>query len=494
MKNNVLLFAIAIILLSTTSQSQNVFPETGFVGIGTDDPEAPLELGDAYDYMIFSGFKRFGTPPGTSNFTFGFLTFEECIASESNGNIAFGNSSQRYNTTGDYNISFAGSSLINNTTGSYNIALGLYSAAYLTAGDYNIAMGRFALFGDNGTGFQYASDNIAIGESSLRTNGLGNENIAIGKKAMYNNLKGSYNTSLGCNSMNNNIKGNYNTALGYLADVAGVGYTNATVIGYNALVDASNKVRIGNVSVSSNGGQVSWTAYSDARIKTKVKENVPGLEFINLLKPVTYHFDVDKQNELMGVTSNEKVEGMYDIEKISFTGFLAQDVDAAAQQLNYDFSGLDKSGEILGLRYAEFVVPLVKAVQELDAENTALESRITQLEQLITKQGIVLSDATSEETYKQSAIIENENQSASLAQNVPNPFTGRTSIAYYVPEQAHQAHIKIANATGASLFMAEVRLGNGVLEVDATQLNTGTYSYTLLVDGKVIDTKLMVIQ
>jgi hypothetical protein len=66
------------------------------------------------------------------------------------------------------------------------------------------------------------------------------------------------------------------------------------------LVDASNKVRIGNASVSSNGGQVSWTAYSDARIKTKVKENVPGLEFINLLKPVTYHFDVDKQNEIMG--------------------------------------------------------------------------------------------------------------------------------------------------------------------------------------------------
>jgi hypothetical protein len=81
-----------------------------------------------------------------------------------------------------------------------------------------------------------------------------------------------------------------------------------------------------------------------------------------------------------------------------------------------------------------------------------------------------------------------------LAQNVPNPFTGNTSIAYYVPETAGQAHIKIANATGVALFMAEVRLGNGVLEVDATQLAAGTYSYTLMVDGKVVDTKLMVIQ
>jgi hypothetical protein len=315
---------------------------------------------------------------------------------------------------------------------------------------------------------------------------------AVGYNSLVINTKGDYNTALGANSLDNNTFGNNNTAIGYNADVAALGLSNTTVLGNGALVDASNKVRIGNASVSSNGGQVSWTAYSDARIKTKVKENVPGLEFINLLKPVTYHFDVDKQNEIMGVTNNEKVEGMYDIEKITFTGFLAQDVETAAKKINYDFSGLDKSGEILGLRYAEFVVPLVKAVQELSTENSELESRITQLEKLISKQGIVLNDASTEEIYKQSATIENE--TATLAQNVPNPFAGTTSIAYYVPETAGQAHIKIANATGVALFMAEVRLGNGVLEVDAAQLAAGTYSYTLLVDGKVVDTKLMVIQ
>jgi hypothetical protein len=107
---------------------------------------------------------------------------------------------------------------------------------------------------------------------------------------------------------------------------------------------------------------------------------------------------------------------------------------------------------------------------------------------------LCLNDATTEEIYKHSAIIENETGLATLSQNVPNPFTGKTNIAYYVSETAQQAHIKIANATGVSLFLAEVRLGNGVLEVDATQLAAGTYSYTLMVDGKVMDTKLMVIQ
>ena len=52
---------------------------------------------------------------------------------------------------------------------------------------------------------------------------------------------------------------------------------------------------------------------------------------------------------------------------IRYTGFIAQEVDSAAKAVGYDFSGVDKvtdSDRMLGLRYAEFVVPLVKAVQE----------------------------------------------------------------------------------------------------------------------------------
>ena len=33
--------------------------------------------------------------------------------------------------------------------------------------------------------------------------------------------------------------------------------------------------------------------------------------------------------------------GQYDIQKIQFTGFLAQEVEKAAKQINYDFSGVD---------------------------------------------------------------------------------------------------------------------------------------------------------
>ena len=75
-----------------------------------------------------------------------------------------------------------------------------------------------------------------------------------------------------------------------------------------------------------------------------------------------------------------------------FSGFIAQEVENAAKATGYDFSGIDKpknENDIYGLRYAEFVVPLVKAVQEqqqmileLKKQNADLLNRILLLEKL----------------------------------------------------------------------------------------------------------------
>ena len=49
------------------------------------------------------------------------------------------------------------------------------------------------------------------------------------------------------------------------------------------------------------------------------------------------------------------------------TGFVAQDVEELANKLGYDFSGVVKpenEESVYSLRYAEFVVPIVKAMQE----------------------------------------------------------------------------------------------------------------------------------
>ncbi len=108
------------------------------------------------------------------------------------------------------------------------------------------------------------------------------------------------------------------------------------------------------------------------RFKTDVRtDEVKGLEFITALEPVTYNYDIDAQaawkEENYGEKDSAQWEGKYDIEQIRFSGFLAQDVEALANEIGYSFSGVDAPNndkDVYGLRYAEFVVPLVKAMQE----------------------------------------------------------------------------------------------------------------------------------
>jgi hypothetical protein len=117
--------------------------------------------------------------------------------------------------------------------------------------------------------------------------------------------------------------------------------------------------------------------------------------------------------------------------KEKHTGFVAQEVEEAANQLNYDFGGVDKpknDKDFYGLRYAEFVVPLVKAVQELnqktEEENKKLKEELAELRKLVME-------------LKKGSVSNNSIPlfSAYLEQNVPNPAAGTTTIRYHVPSQ-----------------------------------------------------------
>ena len=60
-------------------------------------------------------------------------------------------------------------------------------------------------------------------------------------------------------------------------------------------------------------------------------------------------------------------------------------MEQAAKQAGYDFSGVDapkNDKDLYGLRYAEFVVPLVKAVQEQQQQIEELNLKMSQFENL----------------------------------------------------------------------------------------------------------------
>ena len=146
---------------------------------------------------------------------------------------------------------------------------------------------------------------------------------------------------------------------------------------------------VGNGSVTSIGGQVGWTTLSDGRFKKNVRnDEVRGLDFITALQPVTYNYDLKAKErwykERFGENEDAEWEGKYEIEQMRFSGFIAQEVEKAAEVLGYEFSGVDapkNENDIYGLRYSEFVVPLVKSVQELNEELQSKSQKIAELEQ-----------------------------------------------------------------------------------------------------------------
>ena len=384
------------------------------------------------------------------------------------GNVALGSFTLHKNTTGQLNTAVGLSALQKNTTGRLNTGIGYYALSSNTTGLANCAIGFQPLAG-NTTG----SNNVAIGRSALYYNTGGSDNVGIGTGTLFQNQTGSFNVVIGDGAAYNRTQYEKSVFIGSNAEAANATLINAIAIGYNSIVDASNKAVIGNTSMLSIGGQVGWTTFSDQRLKKNISTSKLGLDFIRLLNPVTYNYLAEGQ-------ANR-----------SYTGLIAQEVDEAARKAGENtFSAIDKNGTYWGIRYAELTVPVIKAIQELDsetkkeiaalkAENELLKERLLALEEKIT------------------ALPKNSNAgktSSQLFQNTPNPFSAVTYIRYQLDNDTQNGWLRISSIDGKILKQVTItNSGKGQLTINAGELAPGTYSYTLYADGKIVDTKLMVL-
>ncbi|MDR0232590.1 MAG: tail fiber domain-containing protein [Dysgonamonadaceae bacterium] len=405
-------------------------------------------------------------------------------------------------------VGFTGSS----TNG--NVSLGYEALRDNAVGyGYNTAIGYYALSATIQMNGRY---NSATGYWALRDNTSGSNNTASGAIALYSNTTGGGNTAIGYQALILNTTGSNNTAIGYGAYANANNRTNATAIGYGAIATANDQVVIGNTKVTSILGYNSLTIVSDGRIKKNIRAEVPGLVFVNQLQPVMYNFDLNALDELQK-SDDPKINAFLDSllmarspeekeieakartnkEKIVYSGFIAQDVEKAAQSIGYDFSGVDapENGKgAYGLRYAEFVVPLVKAVQELSEQNNAKDAAIASLQAQINelKEKATLRSATNE--TETTGMVDAVIAQCKLYQNAPNPFNQSTEIKYYLPEDVKTAYLCIYNLQGTQIKQIPIMLrGEGSQLISGSELNAGMCLYALIVDGKEVDTKRMIL-
>jgi hypothetical protein len=262
-----------------------------------------------------------------------------------------------YGTAFGYNALCAFSSAGNNT----NTALGAFAGFGITGVD-NTLVGFCAGGGQNygqavivgafaGSNLGGSVGGVAIGSRAARCC-LGQDAVAIGNQA-------------GCCAGANTVY------IGACAGSAAIStQSNVIAVGFSANPPAgNNSITIGNNSIVVFRAAVTTiTALSDARDKTDVVALPLGLDFVNALNPVKFTWQQREPNEVKDGTSE--------------TGFIAQELQEVEERFNAkDYLGLvyDADPEKLEASAGKLLPVLVKAIQELSVEVTALRSELDEL-------------------------------------------------------------------------------------------------------------------
>jgi len=502
------------------------------------------------------GYQSLFTNTGSNNNALGYEALYNNTSGTPND--AFGHMALFTNTTGEYNAAFGYNSLYTNSTGYYNSAFGNGALSGNTTGNASSAFGFYALVVNTGSeNSAFGVDalvtntsspgNCAFGAYSLYKNLSGSGyNCAFGRQAMYFTT-GDHNTALGTNAGITNTTGSNITCVGSGADVNAVNLSNATAIGSGAIATGSNIMWAGNNAITSFNITGTAVYLSDGRFKTNVKEEVKGLEFIKKLRPVTYQMDTKSFDDFIIQNMPDSVKTKHQAGMdftpsmaIIHSGFIAQEVETAANSCNFKSSIVHapaNNTDPYGLAYQEIVVPLVKAVQELSAITDSLKTVTTKqdsLNKVFKKQSDSLKAVSARQdsinqtlqnqinnivnsccqssgrhlqnnnnentigTGNSTGVISielNDVNTVVLNQNAPNPFAEQTLITYNVPVINSSAQILFYNTNGVMIKSVDIKMtGQGQLTVYANDLSNGIYSYTLVVDGKIVDTKRMIKQ
>jgi trimeric autotransporter adhesin len=359
-------------------------------------------------------------------------------------------------------------------------------------GGDNTAIGYFVMQNN-----QNGGANTSTGYASMISNTDGGLNSSYGAKSMYSNTTGYGNNAYGCYALGQNGIGNLNSGFGYQSDVAANNFDEATAVGSNAIVNSSYRVWLGS-SVTDVWTTNSYNI-SDGRFKRNVTtEQVKGLDFIKRLRPVTYNFDAKALTEHM--TQNMSAEKRQNYMKEDFdrvfnkvqTGFIAQEVEEAAKASGYNFSGVhspkDKT-DTYGVSYYQFVVPLVKAVQE---QQQMIEAQ----QQTIANQQKAIDALLNANTNAKKALQQNGTDKIgfTMEQNNPNPFTLETTVTYNLPKEINSAYMAVYDLSGKQITTFPIdQKGEGSMIINAEKLAPGIYIYSIIGDNKVLDSKRMVV-
>ena len=171
----------------------------------------------------------------------------------------------------------------------------------------------------------------------------------------------------------------------------------------------------------------------------------------------------------------EAVEGMMEDLKIDKAlGLSIDDLEEVLPEaVRHDPEGM------VYINYSAVIPVLVEAFKEQQHTIECLQDEIADLKANAKGYYGVDSQGSSENT---------------LYQNTPNPTSSSTTIECFLAPNASRATIAVYDLNGLQIKEYPVHHhGNNTITIAAGEFKPGMYMYSLLVDGKLVDTKRMVI-
>ena len=141
------------------------------------------------------------------------------------------------------------------------------------------------------------------------------------------------------------------------------------------------------------------------------------------------------------------------------------------------YTNADKSKSI---NYVEMIPLLLQSINELRSELNRMK-----------KENLMYANS------KKATEIEpvlNTVVNFSLSQNKPNPWVESTEIELSVPQNVMKAKLLVYDLTGKQVFEKVIsERGNSSLKLTSADFTSGMYIYSLITDGKLIETKRMIV-
>jgi hypothetical protein len=266
-------------------------------------------------------------------------------------------------------------------------------------------------------------------------------------------------------------------------------------IGYSFTSDRPNSYLL---KVNSYAWINGMSVGSDSILKKNVVPFTYGLKAIRNLNPVSYKYN--------GIGGLDTVN--------NYIGLIAQNLrrnvpNATQQSLITKDTITHDTLTILSIYEEGVLYTAVNAIKQLDSTVTAKSTTIDSLKNVLTSIQSCLNSLCSNShspthhsggngdsnTIVTNVTLSALNDAAILYQNSPNPFSSGTKINYYLPAGTMRATMVFYDTYGNQLKVVQLsQSGNGTLNITPDNLSSGIYSYSLVVNNNVIDTKRMLLQ